>query len=99
MQTAYIRLCMWMMRKHLRSGTRRWEFRQSVSLSLEKQIISGSMELVHVVHVLRSTMTAGRNTDAEARIVQLDVNVTDIWRFGTMYSLSLTTMDMEIILS
>ena len=94
MQTAYIRLCMWMMRKHLRSGTRRWEFRQSVSLSLEKQIISGSMELVHVVHV-----TAGRNTDAEARIVQLDVNVTDIWRFGTMYSLSLTTMDMEIILS
>ena len=48
---------------------------------------------------LRSTMTAERIRMRKPRIVQLDVNATDIWRFGTMYSLSLTTMDMEIILS
>ena len=72
-----------------------WEFLTEV-VGLDADRLYPS---VYVVHVLRSTMTAGRNTDAEARIVQLDVNATDIWRFGTMYSLSLTTMDMEIILS
>ena len=48
----------------------RWEFRQSVSSVLARKITSGSTVQVHVVRVLRFTMTVEKNTDVENRDVQ-----------------------------
>ena len=55
------------MTRHLISGTKRWVFRQSVFSALAKRITSGSMALAPAVRVLRSTMTAVRNTAAANR--------------------------------
>ena len=49
---------------------RRWEFRQNVSSVLVRKITSGSTVQVHVVRVLRFTMTVEKNTDVENRDVQ-----------------------------
>ena len=67
---ASIRLCSRAMTRHLISGTKRWVFRQSVFSALAERITSGSMALVRAVRVLRSTMTAVRNTAAANRDVR-----------------------------
>ena len=69
-RTDYILQYTKMMMKRSKSGIRRWEFRQNVSSVLVRKITSGSTVQVHVVRVLRSTMTVEKNTDVENRDVQ-----------------------------
>ena len=80
-------------------GIKRWESHRREFLNLEKKITSGSTVPVHVVHVQRFIMIAEKNMDAEVRTVQLGANVTDIWKSGTTYSHSLTTMAMATMKS
>ena len=65
-QTDCIRPYTKKMKRHSKSGIRKWGSRQSVFSVLEKQTISGSMVPAHAVLVPRSIMTEGKNTDAAA---------------------------------
>ena len=81
----------------MKSGIKKWEFRQSVSSVSVKRITSGSMVQDHADHVLKFIMTEAKNTAAAVRTVPWAVNVTDIWKSGTMYLHSLKVTEREII--
>ena len=83
--------------KRLQSGETKSVFRKNGFLNSEKKIISGSMEPVHVVHVLKYITTAGKNMVVESLVVRLAVTVTATWKYGTMYLPSLTETAMEIM--
>ena len=86
-----------MMTKRSRSGTKRSALRRSVSSVLEKKTTSGSMVQVLAVRVLKSTMTAVKNTAAANRDVPSDVSATVTWKYGTTYLPSLRTTEKAII--
>ena len=86
-----------MMMKPLIFGIKKSEFQRIEYLSLEKRIISGSMEQVLAVHVLKFTMTVEKNMDVESRDVLSDAIVTDLLKSGTMYLRSLKMTAREII--
>ena len=56
--------------KHLKSGIRRWGFRQNGSLNSARKIISGSMVPVRADPVQKCIMTGEKNTAVEVLIVQ-----------------------------
>ena len=70
MKTVSIHPFTWMMMKPSISGTKRLEFRPNVFSVSEKKTTSGSMVQVHVVHVLKFTMTVGKNMAAVNQDVQ-----------------------------
>jgi len=85
------------MKKHLKSGTKKWAFRLSGFSVLARPITFGSMAPAPAAPALRFIMTAVRNMAAASRTVRLAVNATDIWRSGTMCSRSLITTETVTI--
>ena len=82
--------------KHLIYGIRKSVLHLKEYSDSVRKITSGSMALVLAVHVLRYIMTVVRNMAAVSQVVQWAVTVTDIWKYGIMYSLSLIMTDMVI---
>ena len=75
------------------------ELHRSVFSVLEKKTTSGSMVQVLAVRVLKSTMTAVKNTAAANRDVPSDVSATVTWKYGITCSPSLRTTEKAIIAS
>lgn len=68
-----------------------------IEMKMEIVIISGSMVQVLVVLAQKFIMIEELNMAVESQIVRWAVIATDLWRSGTMYSLSLKVMDITII--
>ena len=83
--------------KHSKSGIKISVFQQkkshvSTAMKTGNVITSGNTAQAHVVHVLKSIMTVGKNMVVEILDVRLAAIVTDLWKFGTTYLHSSTAM-------